>query len=287
MGKEVVSKSPDEIGSFDPGRRDFLRKIGAGALLLVLGPYLYQQFNENFTYTKSVDLEKVLEENPLTRFYAHNAALNSITLRNALLDSVKNIEIDVISYNGKLYCAHSKEEFRYASSSMTTKQIEEQELEAIVEKVIKNGKNPAFDIKLSQSNQPDFYKFVDVVTNTVPKDRLITISGNFDLVLQMPKREKLIVVPTVGNISQRDKYVKIRPNLESNPEGTRYGLTIHRNMADSKFLNENKAAGFEANIWDVSTVTQAARLIQDGATGITTDNRRLIAEAQNILKNFN
>jgi len=227
------------------------------------------------------DFSKELKKHANTRFYYHNAADNPETFKKALKSSAENIEIDVVNVNGKLFVAHSLDEFR-AMSENTKKG---QDFELIVNQVIAAGKNPAFDLKISGDDKEGFSLFKGEVETLVPKDRLATFSGGTLYLLdEIESSKNRIIAYTLNKNLLPQYYQRAAGWLENGTIGrgatVEYGSDI---MDEVLEFNNQAGVNFPTNVWSVDSYYQVLDSLRRGASGITTDSEQIIKSAASVV----
>ena len=239
---------------------------------LLLAPTVAADTARDWYYDQK--FSESLQQYPNARFYFHNAATNPDMLQKSLQTGAPNIEIDVLSIDGKLYAAHSEKELKIMSDD----QKEDQRLANIITKIIDAGKCPAFDIKFGKDEPNVFEEFMRLVKVLVPKNRPATFSGkDFKVLGQIPSGEKRIVVYTVERGKEKE-YFSLAKIWIDNGGKLGQGATINSDLATdrSPILEFNRENGLETNIWSVNNLSQVFDLLKRGATGITSDNAQML-----------
>lgn len=247
--------------------------------LAIIAPFVITNHKIQNRIFDNFDFSEDLRDRLNTRFYFHNAANDPKLFEEALQSSTSNVEIDVVSFQGKLYVAHSLSDLK----KMREEKQDGQLFETVLGKIIASGKNPAFDLKLDRNDHEGFAQFKDIVDHLVPENRLATFSGRlFSFLDQIPSSDQRIVVYTLDS-DTKEEYLARAKKWEKE-EITGRGATIRTtNPILAEILEFNASRGFETNIWPVNRNLQVINLLRMGATGITSDNERILAKASMTL----
>lgn len=255
-------------------RRTLLR-WSAGAAIGFVALLMQQAIDNNAAYAGQPGFREVSALHPGYLLVWHNVADSPAMLRESLMLDVLP-EVDVLSYAGRLYVADTTTALRH----LNPREQRAQRLENVLAEIAGAGRNPAFDLKISDEKQlKDLEAAVDAL---VPRDALVVVSGTYASVanLKLAGRRNLILVPTVGPANE-NSYYRDAEQWRSNSGGVLRGATLKESFARlSGILEFNLERGLQTNVYGVRSEPDAAYFISRGATLITTNRAALLSRAR-------